>query len=334
MCSPLKPSSLSTWLLFCFTCFKVNYHAFFLSPLKLFGFRKLFRSHPTTTSSASTISYISRKFVNVSLPRMRPESLRTKWSEQIPFHLIWSLSLVSWYRISLSRLKYFMKAFGFHPAYNMRVKWGNVWEFLANMKQLANLCGPLNVSCSHGSQEFLPFILYLNIWVLSFSKLCMSSEAVESPDHLMPSIIRVNHKKGESAQEYQCSRLPRSESNCHSSETQSCHASNEVTPVSAFFVLEVSFFFFFFFCHTQAVQKFPGQGSNPSSGSDNAESLTTRPPGNSCSWGFHHHVTRWYFTHLIYIILTWIPRWFSPLPNLSGLQVVLIATHLRTSTVV
>lgn len=88
MCSPLKPSSLSTWLLFCFTCFKVNYHAFFLSPLKLFGFRKLFRSHPTTTSSASTISYISRKFVNVSLPRMTPESLRTKWSEQIPFHLI------------------------------------------------------------------------------------------------------------------------------------------------------------------------------------------------------------------------------------------------------
>ena len=51
-----------------------------------------------------------------------------------------------------------------------------------------------------------------------------------------------------------------------------------------------------------------------------------------CSSGFHRHVTHWHFTHLIYVILTWIPWWFSPLPNLSALQVVLIATHLRTST--
>ena len=48
------------------------------------------------------------------------------------------------------------------------------------------------------------------------------------------------------------------------------------------------FLFFFFFCGcTHGMQKFPGQGLNPihssdfSCCSDNARSLTTRPPGNS-----------------------------------------------------
>ena len=39
--------------------------------------------------------------------------------------------------------------------------------------------------------------------------------------------------------------------------------------------------FFFGGGHTHDMQKFPGQGSNPSHSSDNTESLTTRPPGNS-----------------------------------------------------
>ena len=36
-----------------------------------------------------------------------------------------------------------------------------------------------------------------------------------------------------------------------------------------------------FFGHAHGLQKFPGQGSNPHHSSDNARSLTTRPPGNS-----------------------------------------------------
>jgi len=46
----------------------------------------------------------------------------------------------------------------------------------------------------------------------------------------------------------------------------------------------LSFFlsFFFFFGYTCGMQKFPGQGLNLSHSSDNTESLTPRPPGNSC----------------------------------------------------
>ena len=39
--------------------------------------------------------------------------------------------------------------------------------------------------------------------------------------------------------------------------------------------------FFFFFDHTYGMQNFPGQVSNLCHNSDNAGSLTTRPPGNS-----------------------------------------------------
>ena len=39
--------------------------------------------------------------------------------------------------------------------------------------------------------------------------------------------------------------------------------------------------FFFFFDHTHKMWKFPGQGLNPCHSSDNARSLTNRPPGNS-----------------------------------------------------
>ena len=39
--------------------------------------------------------------------------------------------------------------------------------------------------------------------------------------------------------------------------------------------------FFFFYGHTFSMWKFPGQGSNLSHSSDNTESLTTTPPGNS-----------------------------------------------------
>ena len=38
---------------------------------------------------------------------------------------------------------------------------------------------------------------------------------------------------------------------------------------------------FFFFGHTCSMQMFLGQGSNLSHSSDNAESLTARPPENS-----------------------------------------------------
>ena len=47
------------------------------------------------------------------------------------------------------------------------------------------------------------------------------------------------------------------------------------------------FFFFFFF----AMWKFPGQGSNLSQSSDNTESLTTRPPGNSQIILFKAHMS-------------------------------------------
>ena len=43
----------------------------------------------------------------------------------------------------------------------------------------------------------------------------------------------------------------------------------------------------FSFGHAYGMQKFPGQGLNPSHRSDNAESLTTRPPGNSLSLVFN-----------------------------------------------
>ena len=42
-------------------------------------------------------------------------------------------------------------------------------------------------------------------------------------------------------------------------------------------------FFFFFFGDTHDMEKFPGEKSNLCHSSDNAESLTTRPPGNSWS---------------------------------------------------
>ena len=67
---------------------------------------------------------------------------------------------------------------------------------------------------------------------------------------------------------------------------------------------QISFLSFFlsFFRFTHGLQKFPRQGSNLSHSNDNAESLTTKPPGTSlnrkekvvistrmwCTWGFCH----------------------------------------------
>ena len=47
--------------------------------------------------------------------------------------------------------------------------------------------------------------------------------------------------------------------------------------------LGVPHFHFFLFSAACIIRKFPGQGSNPSHSSDNANSLIARPPGN-----FHH----------------------------------------------
>ena len=45
--------------------------------------------------------------------------------------------------------------------------------------------------------------------------------------------------------------------------------------------------------HTpKACVKFPGQGSNPNHSSDNAKSLTIRPPGNPWRWGFLEELIR------------------------------------------
>ena len=55
---------------------------------------------------------------------------------------------------------------------------------------------------------------------------------------------------------------------------QSCCATAGATKKQIYFVI-------FFFSHTRSIQKFPGQESNLNHSSDNAESLTTRPPGNS-----------------------------------------------------
>jgi len=41
------------------------------------------------------------------------------------------------------------------------------------------------------------------------------------------------------------------------------------------------YFFFFFFGHTHGMWKLPGQESNPRHSSDNTNSITARPPGNS-----------------------------------------------------
>ena len=50
-----------------------------------------------------------------------------------------------------------------------------------------------------------------------------------------------------------------------------------------FFVLFPLYFSLFVWCHPQHMQKFQGQGWNPSRSSDDAQSLTIRPPGNSLS---------------------------------------------------
>ena len=44
------------------------------------------------------------------------------------------------------------------------------------------------------------------------------------------------------------------------------------------------FLFLFLFCHTHGMQKFPNQGSNLRHRSDNAVSLTTRPPRDAKRW--------------------------------------------------
>ena len=52
-----------------------------------------------------------------------------------------------------------------------------------------------------------------------------------------------------------------------------------------FFLFSLLFFFFFFGC-THSMHKLPGQESHLSHYSDNAESLTSRPPGNSMGFFF------------------------------------------------
>ena len=51
------------------------------------------------------------------------------------------------------------------------------------------------------------------------------------------------------------------------------------------------FCFVLFFGHTLGMWKFLAQGSNPSHSSDIAQSLTTRPPGNSSNLGFEDCVS-------------------------------------------
>lgn len=46
--------------------------------------------------------------------------------------------------------------------------------------------------------------------------------------------------------------------------------------------------------HAPSMQKFPGQGSNPSHGSDSTGSLTPRPPGNSKEHFYMHVLYVWY----------------------------------------
>lgn len=67
----------------------------------------------------------------------------------------------------------------------------------------------------------------------------MFSETVESPDHFMPGIIRVNNMKGEWTLESQFSRMPLSDTLIPQKHTPATRL-KEVTPVSAFFVFEVS----------------------------------------------------------------------------------------------
>ena len=57
------------------------------------------------------------------------------------------------------------------------------------------------------------------------------------------------------------------------------------------------FSFFFFFCHIQGMQKFLGQGLNLSRSSDNAQLLTTRPPGNSYAIFFKGLEHPWILDH-------------------------------------
>ena len=66
------------------------------------------------------------------------------------------------------------------------------------------------------------------------------------------------------------------------------------------------FFSFFFFGgggYTRGMQKFLGQGSNPSYSSDNAESLTTRPPRNSTSFSLDTKICSIVFIHRYNIIV-------------------------------
>ena len=57
-----------------------------------------------------------------------------------------------------------------------------------------------------------------------------------------------------------------------------------------------SFLFFFTFAHAHSILKFPGQGLNPNSSSDNVKSLTTRQPGNSFTILFINDVVLFLFT--------------------------------------
>ena len=47
------------------------------------------------------------------------------------------------------------------------------------------------------------------------------------------------------------------------------------------FHLGAIFYLFFIFGYAHSMQKFLGEGSNPSYSSDASKSLTTKPPGNS-----------------------------------------------------
>lgn len=68
--------------------------------------------------------------------------------------------------------------------------------------------------------------------------LYMFSEAVKSPDHFMPSIIRLNNMESAWIQESQFSRIPLSDILIPQKPTLAMLL-EEVTPIAAFFILEV-----------------------------------------------------------------------------------------------
>ena len=72
-------------------------------------------------------------------------------------------------------------------------------------------------------------------------------------------------------------------------------------------------FFFFFFGCACGMQKFPSQGSNARRSSDNAESLSARPPGNSQHmWFFLRVWVDWHrYPHSHLLIFLQLSVWIS-----------------------